>query len=138
MLTKQRNSDSIILYPVTMNDVVTFQIVSQSITVRKNSIFREKNIIKMTYLDFLFYCISNEHLEIQYKIDGLSHYLLYAITLLKLCCKDSEVILNQQGQDYLYQQDMLLVQPIIKYMHIVQEVLRKHTVQPFDEEKVLH
>ncbi len=52
--------------------------------------------------------------------------------------KHSIWILNQQGQDYLYQQDMLLVQPIIKYMHIVQEVLRKHTVQPFEEEQILH
>ena len=47
-------------------------------------------------------------------------------------------ILNQNGQDYLFEQDMLLVQPIIKYMNIVQEVLRKHTVKPFEEDKVLH
>ena len=47
-------------------------------------------------------------------------------------------LLNKSGQEYIYEQDMLLVQPIIKYMNIVQEVLRKHTVKPFEEDKVLH
>ena len=81
---------------VTMNDIVTFQALSQSITVRKNSTFHEKQIIKMTYLDFLLYCLGNEELEKQYKIIGLSQYFLYAIQLLQLCCKDAEIKLNQQ------------------------------------------
>ena len=39
--------DYITLYPVTMNDVIMFNLLSQSITVRKNSTFRDKKIIKM-------------------------------------------------------------------------------------------
>lgn len=86
----------ITLHPVTMNDVILFQTLSQSITVRKNSTFHDKKIIKMTYLDFLFYCVGNEELEAQYKIPGLSQYYLYAIQLLQLCCKESEIKINQQ------------------------------------------
>lgn len=89
-------TENIILYPVTMNDIVTFQALSQSITVRKNSTFHEKQIIKMTYLDFLLYCLGNEELEKQYKIIGLSQYFFYAIQLLQLCCRDAEIKLNQQ------------------------------------------
>ena len=51
--------DYITLYPVTMNDVIMFNLLSQSITVRKNSTFRDKKIIKMTYLDFLIYASGN-------------------------------------------------------------------------------
>lgn len=95
-------TEKITLYPVTMNDIVTFQALSQSITVRKNSTFHEKQIIKMTYLDFLLYCLGNEELEKQYKIIGLSQYFLYAIQLLQLCCKDAEIKLNQQtGQIFI-------------------------------------
>jgi hypothetical protein len=89
-------TENIILYPVTMNDVVEFQTLSLSITVRKNSTFHEKKIIKMTYLDFLLYCLGNEELEAQYKIFGLSHYFFYAFQLLQLCCRDAEIKLNQQ------------------------------------------
>lgn len=84
-------NDDIILYPITMNDIVLFQTISKSITVRKNSIFRDKKIIKMSYLDFLFYSFGNKELEVEYMIPGLSNYLFYLIQLIKLCCKDVEV-----------------------------------------------
>lgn len=93
---KPINYNGINLYPVTMNNIVTFQLLSQSITVRKNSTFHEKKIIKMTYLDFLLYCLGNEELEEQYNIVGLSQYFFYAIQLLQLCCKDAELKINQQ------------------------------------------
>lgn len=86
----------ITLYPVTMNDIISFQLFSKSITVRKNSIFRDKKIIKMTYLDFLWYSFNNTELENQYKIHELSQYFLYALKLLQLCCKNSDIKINQQ------------------------------------------
>ena len=67
-------TDKIVLYPVTMNDVISFQLLSQSITVRKNSVFHDKKIIKMTYLDFLLYCLNNVELEQEYNIPELSHH----------------------------------------------------------------
>ncbi len=93
-------SEHITLSPVTMKDVVPFQTLSNSITLRKNSMFHEKKIIKMTYLDFLYYCFGNEELENQYKIPGLSQYLLYALQLVKLCCVDSEITINQSNTQF--------------------------------------
>ena len=93
-------SEHITLSPVTMNDVVLFQTLLNSIILRKNSIFHEKAIIKMTYLDFLIYCFGNEELENQYKIPGLSQYLLYALQLLKLCCVDSEITISQSNRQF--------------------------------------
>ena len=85
----------ITIYPVTMRDVITFQFLESSITLRKNSIFREKKIIKMTYLDFLLYTIGNAELENQYDIPGLSKYYYYVIQLLQLCCKNDKVTIDQ-------------------------------------------
>lgn len=90
-------NDNVTLYPVTINDVVLFQTISQSIILRKNSIFREKKIIKMNYLDFLFYCFENKELENQYNIPGLSCYLLYFIQLLQLCSKNADVHFGGQA-----------------------------------------
>ena len=103
-------TENIILYPVTMNDIITFQALSQSITVRKNSTFHEKQIIKMTYLDFLLYCLGNEELEKQYKIIGLSQYFFYAIQLLQLCCKDAEIKLNQQTGQIIINDEVITPQ----------------------------
>ena len=87
--------NNITLCPVTMKDVLMFQSLVPSITVRKNSIFRNKKIIKMSYLEFLQYAYQNQDLEKQYNIYGLSNYFIFAIQLLLLCCKDSEVKINQ-------------------------------------------
>lgn len=84
-------NDDIILYPVTMNDFILFQTISKSIILRKNSIFREKKLIKMSYLDLLFYSFRNEELENTYKIVGLSQYLLFFLQLIKICCKNPQI-----------------------------------------------
>lgn len=95
-------NSNITIYPVTMRDIILFQTISQSITVKKNSIFRDKKIIKMNYLDFLFYSFDNKELENQYKIPELSYYLLYFIQLLKLCCKTDNIHFgNQANQIYI-------------------------------------
>lgn len=91
--------EHITVYPVTMVDIINFQFLESSITLRKNSTFREKKIIKMTYLDFLLYALGNIELEIQYEISGLSQYYYYAIQLLQLCCKDAEIrVAEKNGQ----------------------------------------
>jgi len=88
--------EHITLFPVTMNDILLFQALSKSITVRKDSIFRDKKLIKMTYMEFLIYCFNNKELEEEYKIDNLSQYFIYFIQLLHLCCKNAEVTIDQQ------------------------------------------
>ena len=44
-------NEHITLYPITMKDVILFQSLTCSITVRKNSIFHSKKIIKMALAD---------------------------------------------------------------------------------------
>lgn len=102
--------EHITLYPVTMNNIVSFQALSQSIIVRKNSTFHEKKIIKMTYLDFLLYCFGNKELEEQYKISGLSQYYFYAIQLLQLCCKESKIKINKQTGQYYINDELITPQ----------------------------
>lgn len=95
-------NQKIILYPVTMKDVILFQLLSPSVTVRKNSIFHNKKIIKMSYLDFLIHAAGNTELEKEYQIKNLSQYYFYAVQLLQLCCKDSEIKIDQQtGRIYI-------------------------------------
>lgn len=84
-------SDKITLNPVTMNDIVLFETFSPSILVPKNSLFHDKKIIRMTYLDFLTYSAGNLALEEEYAIPGLSQFYVYAIHLLKLCCPDANI-----------------------------------------------
>lgn len=90
-------SENITVYPVKMKDILMFQAFSQSIIVRKNSVFRDKKIIKMSYLEFLLYCFNNRALEEQYEINGLSDYFLYALHLLQLCCREARVGINKQS-----------------------------------------
>lgn len=100
----------ITLYPVTMKDYIAFQSLIQSIIVRKNSIFRDKKIIKMTYLDFLVYCLGNKELEKQYGIAGLSNYYFYALSLLQLCCKGAEIKINKDTKDIIINDEIITPQ----------------------------
>lgn len=85
-----------------MKDVILFQLLSPSVTVRKNSIFHNKKIIKMSYLDFLIHAAGNTELEKEYQIKNLSQYYFYAVQLLQLCCKDAEIKIDQQtGHIYI-------------------------------------
>ena len=90
-------NEHITLYPITMKDVILFQSLTCSITVRKNSIFHSKKIIKMDYLNFLFFALGNTELEKEYDIAGLSQYLILTMQLLQLCCQNQEVRLTQEG-----------------------------------------
>lgn len=87
---------NIILYPVKMDNVILFETLSASITLRKDSIFFEKQIIKMSYLDFLTYSFKNIELEKKYNISNLSNYFFYALQLLCLCCKDAKINISQE------------------------------------------
>ena len=64
----------LILYPISMKDILSFSVFKSSIIVRKNSIFPVKKIIKMTYLDFLFYCHNNFELAKEFKMPLLPNY----------------------------------------------------------------
>lgn len=85
-------TEDLVLYPVKMGDILDFNLYKSSIIVRKNSIFPVKKIIKMSYLDFLFYCHDNEELAKEYKMPLLPYYYSFALKLLQLVFKDQEVL----------------------------------------------
>jgi hypothetical protein len=89
-------SENITLHPVKMDNIFLFQQCVSSITVRKNSIFPVKNILKMSYLEFLFYCHDNIKLATNYKLPFLTYWYRWAFELLKLVCKDQEVLAGNE------------------------------------------
>lgn len=84
----------LILHPIKMKDILDFNLTKSSILVRKNSTFPVKSIIKMSYLDFLFYCFNNTEFAIKYEMPMLTQYYLYAFRLMQLVFKDQDVIGN--------------------------------------------
>lgn len=84
-------SKTIKLYPVRMKDYLLFQNLIPSITIRKNSTFREKDIIKMNYLDFLHYASIHPELGEKYNMTYLSEYYAYMIRLIMICCNTNDV-----------------------------------------------
>lgn len=84
-------TENITIYPVHMRDIIEFQQYISSITIRKNSIFRTKEIIKMSYLDFIYYCSNNFELSEQYKIKYLPILYGMAYKLLELVCNGQEI-----------------------------------------------
>lgn len=85
-------TEDLVLYPVKMGDIFDFNYFKSSITIRKNSIFPVKKIIKMSYLDFLFYCHGNVELAKEYDMPLLPYYYSFALKLLQLVFKDQEVL----------------------------------------------
>ena len=84
-------SENITLHPIRMENIIAFQQYITSFTIRKNSVFPIKNIIKMSYLDFLFYCTQHLELGMEYKIPYLQLLYRFAGLLLIMVCKNQEV-----------------------------------------------
>lgn len=87
-------NDQITLHPVRMKDYIDFQFFSESITIRKNSRFSDKSILKMTYLDFLIYAAGHPELETRFRFPNLSQQYRYLCGLLFLVCPDHEIKMN--------------------------------------------
>lgn len=85
-------NDFITLYPVRMKDIISFQQYQSSITLRKDSIFQEKQIIKMGYFEFIKYAYRNEELALLYKMPLLPFYYDFIIGLLQLVCDENAQI----------------------------------------------
>lgn len=91
----------LILYPISMEHILDFSVFKSSIIVRKNSIFPIKKIIKMPYLDFLFYSYNNYELAKEFKMPFLPQYYSFAFELLKLVFKNQEVKVNVSKGGFL-------------------------------------
>lgn len=102
MFSEPFNYDGLFtIHPVKMKDYMIFQYLKESIILRKNSIFRQKNILKMSYLDFVIYADENEELESQYKIPELHRYYKNVLMLLLLVCPDDKVGVTEDKHIYI-------------------------------------
>lgn len=93
-------NDYITLHPIKMKDIIAFQQCQLALTLRKNAIFHEKNIIKMEYLTFIKFAHHNQKLADKYNIPLLRYYYYFAINLLRIACgKESEITYNTATLD---------------------------------------
>lgn len=83
---------AITLYPVKMKNIIEFQQYQMALTVRKNSIFHDKDILKADYWDFIKYACRNGELAAKYDMPLLPFYYDFILGMLQLCCGSDAVI----------------------------------------------
>lgn len=81
-------NEHITLYPIKMKDIILFQQYQMALTVRKDSIFHEKEIIKMEYLDFIKYAFRNSELSKKTDMPLLPFYYEFILEIFRLACGD--------------------------------------------------
>lgn len=94
-------NDSITLYPIKMKNIIEFQQYQMALTLRKDAIFQDKQIIKMGYLEFIKYACRNDELAQKYNIPLLPFYYDFIIGVLQLACgEDVEIKYNTSTLDF--------------------------------------
>ena len=94
-------NEHITLYPIKMKDIITFQQYQMALTLRKDAIFQDKQIIKMGYLEFIKYACRNDELAKKYNIPLLPFYYDFIIGILQLTCgEDVEIKYNTSTLDF--------------------------------------
>lgn len=88
------------LHPIRMKDILSFQRCQCAFTLRKDSIFQEKKLIKMSYLDFIKYACANKELAIQYQNYDIMYYYYYVLDMLYLACgEDANIVYDKDTLD---------------------------------------
>ena len=94
-------NEFITISPIKMKDIVSFQQYQNALTLRKDSIFTDKKIIKMGYLEFIKYACMNEELSEKYEMPLLQFYYYFVIEMLRLACgDDAEITYNKENLDF--------------------------------------
>ena len=94
-------NEHITLYPIKMRDIITFQQYQMALTLRKDAIFQDKQIIKMGYLEFIKYACRNDELAKKYNMPLLPFYYDFIIGMLQLTCgEDVEIKYNTSTLDF--------------------------------------
>lgn len=94
-------NEHITLYPIKMKDIITFQQYQMALTLRKDAIFQDKQIIKMGYLEFIKYACRNDELAQKYNMPLLPFYYDFIIGILQLTCgEDVEIKYNASTLDF--------------------------------------
>lgn len=105
-------NEQITIYPIKMKDILLFQQCQSALTLRKDSIFLEKEIIKMQYLDFIKYAYRNMELSEKYHMPLLPLYFDFIIQILQLSCGNSTTISCNQSNFDLFINDLLVTNEI--------------------------
>ena len=94
-------NEHITLYPIKMKDIITFQQYQMALTLRKDAIFQDKQIIKMGYLEFIKYACRNDELAQKYNMPLLPFYYDFIIGILQLTYgEDVEIKYNTSTLDF--------------------------------------
>lgn len=93
-------NDFITLYPIQMKDYLSFQQFQPALTLRKDSIFQQKEFIKMGYLEFIKYACRNSVLAQEYNMVFLPFYYDFIIGILQLACgKNADIKYSTSNLD---------------------------------------
>lgn len=87
-----RYNDQITLYPVKVKNIIQFQECQQAITLRKDAIFHEKELIRMPYFSFIKHAYRDFELAQKYGILFLPIYYDFILRLLQIVCGDDSTI----------------------------------------------
>ena len=94
-------NEHITMYPIKMKDIITFQQYQIALTLRKDAIFQDKQIVKMGYLEFIKYACRNDELAQKYNMPLLPFYYDFIIGVLQLTCgEDVEIKYNTSTLDF--------------------------------------
>lgn len=101
--------EGLTLHPVRMGKVLDFNLFVQGLTVRKDSIFPVKQIIKMTYLEFVKYTFLNEIASED--IPYIKQLFPYVINVLNIVFPESNIEVNPNDFN-LYINNILITDKI--------------------------
>lgn len=92
--------DCITIYPVKMNNIFKFRLLQMAITVRKDSIFQRKDVIKMGYFDFIKESALHPENYQSIELPLLkSYYSIIVESLTYLCQADTTIEYHPQTLD---------------------------------------
>lgn len=127
-------SEQISIVPVRMEHILEFQFLSRSLTVRKESIFPDKNIIRMSYLEFLIYAAEHEELSVRYGSRELKNFYGYVYALLSLVCPGQSVSADPESGWFILNGELVTPDAFEEIRRII---LLQNGVE-FDPDEFLH
>lgn len=101
-------NEHITLHPVKMKHILLFQHTQEVLTLRKDSIFHEKEIIKMEYLEFIKYACRNYELAQKYNMMALPVYYDFVLQLMQLVCgADANISYDSDTLDFYINNELV-------------------------------
>lgn len=93
-------SEDITLHPIRMRNILSFQRCQCALTLRKDAIFQNKRILKMSYWDFIKYAAMNMELAEEYNQPLLPFYFSFLLQIFQMACgDDADIRIGQNTND---------------------------------------